>query len=115
MLILSNSSKPNRNQRCGAFIFATNLVECCVRRPNHSDVRFIGVDRSNQSLSLSRMFRKSAYPAPTREPSVKAVIGHMYVVHTKDRDNDHSALFRVEALQPSKSVTISWKLIPSPE
>ncbi len=56
-----------------------------------------------------------AYPEPTREPSVKAIVGHMYVVHTKDRDNDHYALFRVEALEPGKSVTISWKLIQSPE
>jgi hypothetical protein len=56
-----------------------------------------------------------AHPEPTREPSVRAVIGHMYVVHTKDRDNDHYAMFRVEALEPGKSVTISWKLVASPE
>ena len=56
-----------------------------------------------------------AYPEPTREPSVKAIVGHMYVVHTKDRDNDHYALFRVESLEPGKSVTISWKLVASPE
>ena len=56
-----------------------------------------------------------AYPEPTRERSVKAVVGHMYVVHTKDRDNDHYALFRVEALEPGESVTISWKLIAPPE
>lgn len=54
-----------------------------------------------------------AHPEPTREPSVKAVVGHMYLVHTKDRDNDHYALFRVEALDPGSSVTISWKLIPT--
>jgi len=56
-----------------------------------------------------------AYPEPTREPSVKAIVGHMYVVHTKDRDSDHYALFRVEALEPDTSVTISWKLMRSPE
>ena len=56
-----------------------------------------------------------AYPRPTREPSVKAIVGHMYVVHTKDRDHDHYALFRVESLEPGKSVTISWKLVASPE
>ncbi|HEX8178966.1 MAG TPA: hypothetical protein VF525_05420 [Pyrinomonadaceae bacterium] len=56
-----------------------------------------------------------AHLEPTREPSVKAIIGHMYVVHTKDTDNDHYALFRVEALEPGKSVTISWKLVISPE
>jgi hypothetical protein len=56
-----------------------------------------------------------AYPDPTREPSVNAVAGHMYLVHSKDRDSDHYALFRVETLLPLQSVTISWKLIPKPE
>ena len=56
-----------------------------------------------------------AHPKPTREPSVKAIVGHMYVVHTKDRDSDHYALFRVEALEPGSAVTISWKVTPSPQ
>jgi len=56
-----------------------------------------------------------AYAEPTREPSVKATVGDMYLVHTKDRDQDHYALFRVETLVPGKEVTISWKRIPSPE
>ena len=55
-----------------------------------------------------------AYLEPTREPSVEAIVGHMYLVHTKDRDNDHYALFRVESLAPGESVTISWKLVPAP-
>ena len=55
-----------------------------------------------------------AYPEPTREQSVNVVVGHMYLVHSKDRDSDHYALFRVETLQPLQSVTISWKLIPKP-
>jgi hypothetical protein len=56
-----------------------------------------------------------AYPKPTREPSVRAVIGHMYLVHVKDSDNDHYALFRVESLVPLESVTISWNLVASPD
>lgn len=56
-----------------------------------------------------------AYAQPMREPSVKAIVGHMYLVHTKDRDEDHYALFRVETLQPGKSVTISWKLVSVPK
>jgi len=56
-----------------------------------------------------------AYPEPTREPSVNAVAGHMYLVHSRDRGSDHYALFRVETLQPLQSVTISWKLIPKPK
>ena len=55
-----------------------------------------------------------AYLEPTREPSVEAIVGHMYLVHTKDRDNDHYALFRVESLAPGENVTISWKLVPAP-
>ncbi len=53
-----------------------------------------------------------AHPEPTREPSVDAVVGHMYLVHTKDRDSDLYALFRVEELKPRESVTISWKRLP---
>jgi hypothetical protein len=56
-----------------------------------------------------------AYRVPTRDPSVKAIVGHMYVVHTKDRETDMYALFRVEALEPGKSVTITWKRMKSPE
>ena len=56
-----------------------------------------------------------AHPEPTREPSVKAIVNHMYLVHTKDRDSDHYALFRVEALEPGTSVTITWQLIKPPQ
>lgn len=55
-----------------------------------------------------------AHPEPAREPSVRAVVGHMYVVHTKDRETDMYALFRVEALESKTSVTISWKRVPPP-
>ena len=56
-----------------------------------------------------------AYPVPTIEPHVRAIVGHMYVVHTKDTETNLYALFRVEALDPLVSVTISWKSIQSPE
>jgi len=56
-----------------------------------------------------------AYPVPTREPDVDAIVGHMYVVHTKDTNTDLYALFRVEALEPGKSVTISWKSVQRPD
>ena len=36
-----------------------------------------------------------AYPKPTREPSVNVVAGHMYLVHSRNRDSDHYSLFRV--------------------
>lgn len=56
-----------------------------------------------------------AHPVPTAEPTVKAVVGHMYVVHTKDTETNLYAVFRVEALEPGVSVTISWKSVQSPE
>ena len=54
------------------------------------------------------------HPEPAREPGVKAIVGHMYLVHSKDTDSDHYALFRVEHLESRETVTISWKLIPAP-
>jgi hypothetical protein len=57
----------------------------------------------------------TAYPVPTTEPDIKAIVGHMYVVHTKDRETNLYALFRVEALDAGRSVTISWKSVQSPE
>jgi hypothetical protein len=57
----------------------------------------------------------TALPAPGIVPDVATVVGHMYVVHTKDTTTDLYFLFRVEALDPLKSVTISWKSIQSPE
>lgn len=57
---------------------------------------------------------------PHREPKVdsifvKAIIGHMYVIHVVDKKRDFYALFRVEALERGDNCTITWKLIPSPE
>src|SRR6185369_1276111 len=52
-----------------------------------------------------------AYEAPEMEPSVKAVVGHMYVVHTGDTEENYYALFRVERLVPEESVEISWKMM----
>jgi hypothetical protein len=57
----------------------------------------------------------TAHPVPTNEPDVTALVGHMYVVHTRDSDTNLYALFRVEALDPGKSVTITWKSVQSPE
>jgi hypothetical protein len=57
----------------------------------------------------------AAYEEPERSPSVRAVAGHMYLVHIRDTDSNHYALFRVERLEPGKSVEISWKLIDAPQ
>lgn len=59
--------------------------------------------------------RLSAYEEPERDPSVKAVEGHLYLVHIGDTHSDRYAMFRVERLEPGKSVEISWKVIPRPK
>ena len=46
---------------------------------------------------------------------VKAVLGHLYVIHVVDDATDYYALFRVEALESGDNCTISWRLIPAPE
>jgi len=45
---------------------------------------------------------------------VKAIPGHMYVIHVVDDNNDFYVLFRVEALETGDNCTISWKLITAP-
>ena len=57
----------------------------------------------------------AAYEEPEREPSVKAIQGHMYMVHTRDTDTNLYALFRVEKFVPGESVEISWKIISPPK
>lgn len=58
--------------------------------------------------------RMSAYEEPEREPSVPAMLGHIYLVHTRDTDSDYYALFRVDRLVSEESIEISWKLIDPP-
>lgn len=45
---------------------------------------------------------------------VKAVVGHVYVIHVVDDVRDFYALFRVEALERGDNCTISWQLIQAP-
>jgi len=45
---------------------------------------------------------------------VKAVLGHIYVIHVVDDSRDFYVLFRVEALERGDNCTVSWKLIPAP-
>ncbi len=46
---------------------------------------------------------------------LKAVLGHIYVIHVVDDKRDFYALFRIESLQRGDNCTISWKLIPPPQ
>lgn len=62
-------------------------------------------------------------PAPVRPKNdgkpkidplfVKAILGHMYVIHVVDEKSDFYALFRVDALNEG-ACNLSWKLIPAP-
>jgi len=53
--------------------------------------------------------------AKTTKIFAKVVVGHMYVLHIKDDDDDFYVLFRVEELEQNKRCAISWRRIPSPE
>ncbi len=45
---------------------------------------------------------------------VRAILGHLYIIHVVDDSRDFYALFRVESLQRGDNCTISWKLIEPP-
>jgi hypothetical protein len=72
---------------------------------DRSRIRHLGALGWGDSIRLPSL---PAHEKPTREPGVPAIVGHMYMVHTADRDNDHYALFRVESLEHGRGVTISW-------
>lgn len=64
----------------------------------------------------SRMPSKTeTYEESSNGQVTKVVVGHIYVVHSKDSDSDLYTLFRVGKLVPSDRVTISWKVVLSPE
>ena len=58
--------------------------------------------------------RLSAFEEPDRQEAVKAILGHIYLIHVRDRDNNHYALFRIDRLISDESIEISWKLISPP-
>lgn len=78
---------------------------------DRSRIKDLGRYKWTDKFSVSRL---SAYEEPEHEPSVKAAVGHIYLVHSRDRDSDHYALFRVERLVSEESVEITWKLIEPP-
>lgn len=58
--------------------------------------------------------RLSAFEEPDRQETVKAILGHIYLIHVRDRDNNHYALFRIDRLIADESIDISWKVISPP-
>jgi hypothetical protein len=45
---------------------------------------------------------------------VKAVVGHMYVIHIVNETEDFYVLFRVEEIERGSKCTISWLEVPTP-
>lgn len=119
---------------CFSFEFGMNGADAVPMTRNDWDIQFgnnpsrdgfnvttVTDDRSRiqdmGALNWSDAFQVPvlpAYPVPTTEPEAPAVVGHMYVVHTKDTTTDLYFLFRVEALESLKSVIISWKAVQRP-
>src|SRR2546423_5376123 len=114
------SEQDNYTQAAFSFKYGVNGIEALKLTHNNWDILFgnspipdafdvsMVVDDCSRIQDLgafnwSDCFEVPALPAylkPTREPSVKAIVGHMYVVHSKDSDSDHYALFHVESLVP---------------
>ena len=77
---------------------------------DRSRIKDLGKYEWSQKFHVPRL---AAYEEP--EPSVRAEVGHIYLVHTRDTDNNYYALFRVDRLISEESVEISWKLIDPPK
>ena len=82
-----------------------------------------GVDGVNadgsQNVASNRREDRPAKPKHDGKPRVdpifvKAVVGHMYVMHVVNETDDYYVLFRVEKIERGSSCTISWKHIPAP-
>ena len=86
---------------------STNPDACC-----DTPVSIGTVDRA----SIREASRQKGRPAgiQTSPDMLRAILGHMYVLHVVDDRRDFYALFRVEALQRGSNCTISWKMIPPP-
>jgi hypothetical protein len=79
---------------------------------DRSRIKDLGVYNWGDKIELPTL---DAHEEPKREPNVEAIEGHMYMVHSKDRDTDLYTLFRVERLIAGENVEITWKVIPPPE
>lgn len=45
---------------------------------------------------------------------VKAIVGHMYVIHVVDETRDFYVLFRIDKITRGDNCTISWQTVPAP-
>ena len=63
--------------------------------------------------------RRPARPKHDGKPRVdsmfvKAIVGHMYVIHVVNETDDFYVLFRVEEIERGSKCTISWRRVPAP-
>lgn len=73
-------------------------------------------DLSANTVSEKAQQQKPNPRTPHTDPVfVKAIAGHMYIIHVVDSISDYYALFKVETLERGDNCTISWKLIPAPQ
>lgn len=100
------TSRRNDGAIVGDFFGVTMVVDDCSR------IKDLGALDWSDNFEIPNL---PAHEKPTREPDVKAIVGHIYLVHTKDSETDLHALFRVEELKSGESVKISWKLISNLE
>jgi RNA polymerase sigma factor (sigma-70 family) len=73
-----------------------------------------GKDADNVARALDMYFKRMEYPKATREEA-PAILGHIYLVHSKSDDYELFALFRVEELTSLDRCVITWKVIPETE
>jgi hypothetical protein len=59
--------------------------------------------------------RGESYESASGGRVTKVIVGHMYLEHYKDEQEEFYAMFRVEALEPNNTCTISWKVVPWPK
>jgi hypothetical protein len=74
------------------------------------------ISHPEQTQPLENVARPRRDGKPRIDPMfVKAISGHLYVIHVVDDRRDFYALFRVDALERGDNCTVSWKLIPAPD
>lgn len=80
------------------------------------DIPFLSASPVPHSGLRSDSYREGKIVKSTPENTlVKVMVGHMYLLHAKDDERDLYAMFRAESLKSGDEVTISWKVVPSPE
>ena len=103
------------------FFNVTMVVDDCSRIKDLGELQWsdiVEVPLLPASLTPGRAKRfspREAIEESTEGQMTRVVAGHVYVLHSKDRETDFYTLFRVENLLPGQEVTISWKVVPSPE